>query len=139
VPVVPINTSRSIGAALLLIGGSGFRPEASPGGAASAGLPLRDTDRPDPGGIAGRTEKMLTESQWRALSAALARVRFWSMPTRQAKRLGSDGSQWIIEGFHPDNQYHVVDRWSPDAGPYRDAGLLFLTLAGISVPDHERY
>ena len=92
----------------------------------------------DPGRIAGRAEKILTESDWRALSAALAKIHFWSMPSRLAKP-GIDGSRWIIEGFRFNSQYHVVDRWTPEAGPYREAGLLFLTLAGISVPDDERY
>jgi hypothetical protein len=92
----------------------------------------------DPGSIANRVEKMVTESDWRRLSAALARIGFWNMPSREAK-LGIDGSRWVIEGVRLNSGYHVVDRWAPPEGPYRDAGLLFLTLAGFSVPDDERY
>jgi hypothetical protein len=92
----------------------------------------------DPGSISTRAEKMITESDWRALAAALARIGFWSMPSREAKP-GIDGSRWIVEGVRPNSGYHIVDRWSPKEGSYRDAGLLFLTLAGIVVPDDERY
>ena len=93
----------------------------------------------DPGGIARRAERILAQSEWQGLSALLAKLRFWSLPSRLAKPLGADGSQWIIEGIRHNSQYHVVDRWTPEEGTFRDAGLLFLTLSGVSVPDHERY
>jgi hypothetical protein len=61
------------------------------------------------------------------------------MPTQPSRRdLGLDGAQWVIEGRRVD-AYHVVDRWSPRGGPYRDAGLAFLQLAGLSATGKEVY
>jgi hypothetical protein len=69
----------------------------------------------------------------------LNHVAFWKMPTRPPEpELGLDGAQWIIEGRRA-AQYHVVDRWTPKKGSYRDAGLHFLQLSGLSVPEKELY
>jgi hypothetical protein len=88
----------------------------------------------DPGTVATVTDKRMSDGDWQVLSAALAKTRFWSMPTRPSTpTLGLDGSQWIVEGRRGRDKYHIVDRWSPRKGAYRDAGLVFLTLAGISV------
>jgi hypothetical protein len=93
----------------------------------------------DPGSIAARVEKSLSETDWRLLTAALSNTSFWSMPTRPAKpTLGADGSQWIMEGRRG-GEYHIVDRWTPREGLYRDAGLSFLKLAGISIPGGDIY
>lgn len=93
----------------------------------------------NPGGIAARTEKALSEADWGLLAASLSTTTFWSMTTRPAKpTLGGDGSQWIIEGRRG-AEYHIVDRWTPRDGPFRDAGLSFLKLAGISVPERDLY
>jgi hypothetical protein len=72
--------------------------------------------------------------------AALSKTSFWNMPTRPSKTsLGLDGSQWIVEGRSGSGKYHLVDRWTPRQGAYRDAGLVFLTLAGISVDRKDLY
>lgn len=57
--------------------------------------------------------------------------RFWSQPT-QDDASGLDGSQWIFEGNKKEN-YHVVDRWSPDAGCLRDVGLKFMELSEVEI------
>src|SRR5438477_7376415 len=51
-------------------------------------------------------------------SQALDRFSFWQAPT-QEERSGADGARWILEGRSA-NRYHVVDRWSPPPGPFRD-------------------
>jgi hypothetical protein len=92
-----------------------------------------------PGGVANRVEKSVSEADWLTLTAALSATIFWNLPTRPAVAiLGADGSQWIIEGRRA-SEYHVVDRWTPRTGPYREAGLSFLRLAGISVPADDLY
>lgn len=94
----------------------------------------------DPGTVATRTERRISDADWQILSAALSKTSFWSMPTRPSKpTLGLDGSQWIVEGRRGSGKYHVVDRWTPQQGAYRDVGLLFLKLAGISVEGTDLY
>ena len=94
----------------------------------------------DPGTIATRTEKRISGVDWQVLSAALSKASFWRMPTRPTEpTVGLDGSQWIVEGRRGRGEYHIVDRWTPRRGGYRDAGLTFLTLAGISATGDDLY
>ena len=93
----------------------------------------------EPGSISKRIAKKVAATEWDKLAAALGGVDFWRMPTKPSPPDdGLDGAQWIIEGRR-NSTYHVVDRWSPRGGPYRDAGLVFLKLAGVSVPDQDLY
>ncbi len=43
-----------------------------------------------------------------------------------------DGSQWVLEGVR-DGRYHVVDRWSPESGLYRETCLILLRFSEIGV------
>ena len=53
--------------------------------------------------------------------------------------MGTDGSQWIIEGVKK-GQYHVVDRWMPKDGMVRELGLLLaLDFAKLNIPKNEIY
>lgn len=63
----------------------------------------------------------------------LGKADFWNAPTEQENGVvGCDGAQWIMEGAKG-GQYHVVDRWSPEEGPYRKAGLfLAINLGGLN-------
>jgi hypothetical protein len=66
---------------------------------------------------------------------------FWAMPPEETmgNSVGVDGAQWIIEAAKG-GQYHVVDRWSPDDGPYRKAGLfLVLNLGGLNPRYNDVY
>jgi hypothetical protein len=66
---------------------------------------------------------------------------FWNTPTEQpeSNEIGVDGAQWIIEGVR-DGHYHVVDRWSPDDGPFRKAALfLALNLGDLNPRYNEVY
>jgi hypothetical protein len=69
----------------------------------------------------------------------LAKAEFWSAPTEQENGVGCDGAQWIIEGAKA-GQYHVVDRWSPEEGPYRKAALfLAINLGGLNPRYNDVY
>ena len=63
----------------------------------------------------------------------LSKAEFWNLPTEQETNgVGCDGAQWIMEATKK-GQYHVVDRWSPDEGPYRKAALfLAINLGGLN-------
>ncbi|WP_162914546.1 hypothetical protein [Desertibaculum subflavum] len=91
----------------------------------------------EPGSISKRGSGLLSLTDWQKLDAALAVSAFWTQPTNDSRGV-FDGAQWIVEGRRG-HEYHVVNRWSPEAGPYRDLGLLFLQLAGYVASDLEIY
>ena len=64
-------------------------------------------------------------------------IKYWTMPT-EAGPVGNDGAQWILEGVQS-GQYHVVVRWSPEGGPYREACLYMLKLSKIEVNPKQIY
>ena len=93
----------------------------------------------EPGSILKSNKRVLSRVDWDALKAAIQRAEFWAMPTQAPADLdGADGAQWILEGRRGD-QYHIVDRWSPESGPYHEASLLFLSAAGIKIKPDEVY
>jgi hypothetical protein len=64
---------------------------------------------------------------WARLQDALFAASFWALDPEE-RRLGLDGSQWLIEGRRKDN-YRAVSRWSPHGAIY-DLGKLFFELTG---------
>lgn len=86
----------------------------------------------EPGVIKERHERSLSEQEWRGLKQVLRETEFWNQPAWKETQ-GRDGEQWIIEGISGD-RYHVVDRWTPRAGPVHRIGSYLLDLAGRSHP-----
>ncbi len=63
---------------------------------------------------------------------------FWKLPAVLEDR-GVDGAQWIIEGVR-DGSYHLVDRWSPTGGEFRELGLYMAkNLAELELHKSEIY
>jgi hypothetical protein len=77
--------------------------------------------------------RRLSKQEGDELDATLIRADFWRTPTHDYDRYGGDGAQWILEGRKGD-RYHVVDRWSPEDGPFREACVRLLNLAH-ATPD----
>jgi hypothetical protein len=75
-----------------------------------------------PGKALRQSARELTDGEWRRISSALKRSDFWATPTTE-HQLGFDGARWVLEG-RSGTRYHVVDRWSPTHGPFRDLCLL---------------
>lgn len=86
----------------------------------------------DPGAVLQRVRKELSIVDWGLLESALWRSGFWSLPT-SGNMYGLHGEQWVVEGRRNES-YHIVDRWSPPEGAYRDLGLFFFDLAGWPRP-----
>jgi hypothetical protein len=85
-----------------------------------------------PGKVLRRTQRQLSDDEWKSISDGLAALKFWSMPT-EGLDSGFDGSRWVLEGRNG-SRYHVVDRWTPKAGQYREFCLLMLRLSGFLNP-----
>jgi hypothetical protein len=65
---------------------------------------------------------------------------FWSMKTvekNDKNRYGMDGTQWILEGVK-DFNYHVVDRWTPKEGDYKQICSYLLELSPVKLDDDTR-
>jgi len=84
------------------------------------------------------TSRPLPREQAKAFLAQIKRVSFWSI-TSPVNENGCDGAEWIIEGVQH-GEYHVVHQWSPEEGPIRELGLLFVFgLAQMNIPKDQIY
>jgi hypothetical protein len=81
------------------------------------------------GPIAVAKERALSSQETASLLDILEQAHFWSTATRD-ERLGTDGSRWVVEG-RLGATYHVVDRWSPDQGPFHRLCSTFAHLGGV--------
>lgn len=87
----------------------------------------------DPGVLLYRAQRRLSAVDWGRLRTALEQSHFWSLDT-SGNMYGVHGEQWIVEGRR-NGSYHIVDRWSPPRGTYRDLGVVFFDLAEWQRPD----
>jgi hypothetical protein len=85
----------------------------------------------EPGRVLRTAKHSLTEDEWCEFIQLLNKSNYWKMPAFLDER-GFDGSEWILEGVK-DGRYHVVSRWSPDSGEYREACIYLLKLSYVDV------
>lgn len=64
----------------------------------------------EPGEIIVNESKELTTEEWRLIEHKINSIDFWKLPTADTGLMGTDGSQWILEGKYL-GKYKVVDRW----------------------------
>jgi hypothetical protein len=120
-----------------------IRAEVSNGRAVVTGKELDGAGGYEPGKLIRDTTVELSPEQSRELKRLVAQG-FWSAPAQphpDSGRVGVDGAQWILEGTA--DQYHIVDRWSPDAYPreasFRQLCLFLVEAAGLKPPDELVY
>ncbi len=85
----------------------------------------------EPGKIIKEKEKSISQEDWCEFIKLLNDLDYWQVPSLEEKPGGNDGAQWILEGV-TNNRYHIVDRWTPRKGKYREIGLFMLKLAGFN-------
>jgi hypothetical protein len=85
----------------------------------------------EPGAIARTDTREFAASEWNELRRLVDRADFWKMPT-STRDLGLDGAEWVLEG-RASGVYHVVERWRPERGEYREIGLFLLRLARVNT------
>jgi len=91
----------------------------------------------EPGKLKLERKRELTSDEWHEFLRRLADACYWQLPTREDD-FGFDGAQWIFEGVR-EGRYHVVDRWTPQSGGYRELCLYALQLSGLKVDTSELY
>jgi hypothetical protein len=97
----------------------------------------------EPGTVVTHRRRAMSRAEVRRFLSLLETARFWQLATREPDveedgtiTVRSDGAQWIVEGVRS-GRYHVVDRWTPRRGPYREAALWLVWRAGLRI-DPER-
>jgi hypothetical protein len=86
-----------------------------------------------PGKIFEQRRRDVTAAGWNAVEQAAAAAGFWTMKTIETDydAVEGEGLTWVLEGGRG-SAYHVVSRWNLKEGPFRDAGLKMLRLAGVT-------
>jgi hypothetical protein len=106
---------------------------------ASASLTVKSTNGAggyEPGRLTLNKTYKIGAADVQRFVAELNDLRFWELPTKEPKTatVGLDGAQWIFEGTK-DGRYHVVDRWSPKDGRYRELMLKLVGLGRVHIAD----
>jgi hypothetical protein len=81
----------------------------------------------EPGNLISDETRPLTQTEWDEFIRLSGRACYWQLPTEN-NEMGKDGAQWILEGRR-ERRYHVVERWSPGGGDFREACLYLLMLS----------
>ena len=109
-------------------------------------LLLKALDRPwsaSPDGIHVGTltvteRKPLRRDAWDRL-ATMRQDTFWGKPSYDpAAEGGVDGAMWILEG-RSWGEYHIVERWTPREGSFREMCLAMLEAAGVNLTAERIY
>ena len=82
-----------------------------------------------PGELTINRTTSLSLSQVSIFLKSLDKANFWEMASKGGTQ-GEDGAQWIIEGVK-NRKYHLVERWCPKRGEFREAALILLNLSGL--------
>lgn len=82
----------------------------------------------DPGRIVRNEKRVWDERMVEVVRARFVKANFFDVPSYEEGRLGTDGSEWIIEAVR-DGKYHVVSRWSPESGPIHTIGMQLIEIA----------
>lgn len=86
----------------------------------------------EPGISILKTQRRLSSDEWDSFRRVLEYSCYWDQPTEDPDEAGFDGAQWVLEGVR-DGRYHVVDRWTPESGSFREACLYMLKLSRLKI------
>lgn len=88
----------------------------------------------EPGKIITNENVPLTKKQVDDFLVMVQRAHFWELSSTEnnSDRVGLDGAQWIFEGAKF-RTYHLVDRWSPEKGSFRELALLLIRFSKLNI------
>ena len=77
------------------------------------------------------TRHTLSKNTVKTFLSLLKNADFWNLAAKDDTQ-GLDGAQWIIEGVK-NGKYHIVDRWRPEKGPFREAALFLVKHSKLKI------
>jgi hypothetical protein len=86
----------------------------------------------EPGNIIFAEQRRLAPAEWDGFTRLLRSSCYWELPSENPDEIGFDGAQWILEGVRG-GRYHIVDRWTPTSGSFREVCLYALKLSGLKI------
>jgi hypothetical protein len=89
------------------------------------------------GVLKANEEKQITKEEWKKFQKLLDLIDFWNLKNN-GDLMGTDGSQWILEGTTT-KKYQVVDRFSPHKGQYYEACNFLIELTNLKIGEKEKY
>lgn len=89
-----------------------------------------------PGEIIVNESKKLTTEEWTFIEKKIDSINFWTLPTTETKILGTNGSQWILEGKYL-GKYKVVNRWL--GGVISEICLEMINLTDLEIEKDKLY
>ena len=92
----------------------------------------------EPGQMTINETKTIDKETWDKFYSYLEAADFWNLNTIEVDILGTDGSQWILEGVN-NERYHVVDRWTPSGGSYYDCCDFLIGLTDLKIKKDNKY
>jgi len=92
----------------------------------------------EPGEIIQDGTKKISFKSWKRMQELIKIANYWDLSTMDKSVIGFDGSHWILEGVK-DEEYQVVDRWTPKSGKYYDLCNFILGLTGLKIYEKNKY
>lgn len=90
----------------------------------------------EPGEIIESQSKKLSTEDWELIENKIDSIDFWNLPTNETGLMGTDGSQWILEGKSL-GKYKVVDRWC--GGKISSVCRELIDLTGLKLKKDDIY
>ncbi|SFW57871.1 hypothetical protein SAMN02927921_02487 [Sinomicrobium oceani] len=91
----------------------------------------------EPGEIEVERIKILTEKEWAEFTQLVGKSDFWNMDLGRSS-IGTDGSEWIMEGVNQ-TDYRAVSVWSPSKGNFYNTCDYLISLVNLKIPEREKY
>eukprot|EP00918_Siedleckia_nematoides_P013148 GHVU01028699.1.p1 GENE.GHVU01028699.1~~GHVU01028699.1.p1 ORF type:complete len:240 (-),score=22.96 GHVU01028699.1:768-1487(-) len=91
----------------------------------------------EPGEIEIERLKILTEKEWTEFTQLIGKADFWNMDLGRSS-IGTDGSEWIMEGVNQTN-YRAVIVCSPSQGNFFNACDYLISLTNLKILEKKKY
>ncbi|WMI65071.1 hypothetical protein RBH94_13515 [Aestuariibaculum sp. YM273] len=91
----------------------------------------------EPGEIEIERLKILTKKEWTEFTQLMEKADFWNMNLGRSS-IGTDGSEWIMEGVNQ-SDYRAVSVWSPSKGDFYNACDYLISLTNLKISEKKKY
>ena len=85
----------------------------------------------EPGKIIIDRQCNLNLKDWILFKSKIRKANFWNLELGRSIT-GEDGSEWILEGFTPEN-YRVITMWSLPAGDFYETCIYLISLTDLEL------